>query len=131
MLYFNASHDANFGASLPQGPWDTARAHGKLWVIEDDQRTSFGQQAKGACGWDWGTGSHSCAFLCDLLACLGHAEHSFLWILVAKPRRSRAGRGIPAAEHCVFKSTRPVFLGKTFLSGAAKRFRLALKLLKF
>ena len=62
MLYFNASHDANFGASLPQGPWDTARAHGKLWVTEDDQRTSFGQQAKGACGWDWGTGSHSCGF---------------------------------------------------------------------
>jgi hypothetical protein len=45
MLYFNASLSAGFGAALPQGPWDTARAHGKLWVTEDDQRTSFGDQA--------------------------------------------------------------------------------------
>lgn len=41
-LYFNASQDPSWGASLPQGPWDSPRLYGKIWIIEDDQRTSFG-----------------------------------------------------------------------------------------
>ena len=40
-LYFNASQDAYWGAQNPQGPWDTARLHGKMWVLENDQRTFF------------------------------------------------------------------------------------------
>jgi hypothetical protein len=29
-LYFNASHDPQWGATLPQGPWDSAALHGTL-----------------------------------------------------------------------------------------------------
>ena len=44
-MYFNASQDPMWGASLPQGPWDSPRLYGKLWIIEDDQRTLFGNYA--------------------------------------------------------------------------------------
>lgn len=40
-LYFNASHDPRFGASLPQGPADSLALAGKLWIQQDDQRTLF------------------------------------------------------------------------------------------
>ena len=36
---------------MPMGPWDTAAAHSKLWVIEDDQRTPFGSQSTGPFGY--------------------------------------------------------------------------------
>lgn len=40
-MYNNLVRNNSKGPLLPHGPWDAAPAHGKVWIVEDDSRTSL------------------------------------------------------------------------------------------
>ena len=40
-MYNHLVRNNSLGPLLPHGPWDAAPAHGKIWIVEDDSRTSL------------------------------------------------------------------------------------------
>lgn len=40
-MYNHLVRNNSEGPLLPHGPWDAAPAHGKVWIVEDDSRTSL------------------------------------------------------------------------------------------